>query len=124
MPPYFMYQRGQIDSVVAFWQGQRANTNPLIRVSALSSLTTQALLRGRLHEALELRDEAIAANVARGVPNNPLGDSLTSVAIDIWFLGKNEQGVRKLDAELARVPMRSLPVARRPYSTALRSSRS
>jgi hypothetical protein len=55
--------------------------------------------------------------VARGVPNNPLSDSLTSVAIDIWFLGKNEQGVRKLDAELARVPMRSFPVTRRPYST-------
>jgi pentatricopeptide repeat protein len=117
MPPYFMYQRGQLDSVVAFWQAQRANTNPLIRISALSSLVTQAMLRGRLHDALQLRNEAIAANVARGVPNNPLSDSLTSVAIDIWFLGKNEQGIRKLETELARVPMRSFPVTRRPYGT-------
>jgi tetratricopeptide (TPR) repeat protein len=117
MPPYFMYQRGQLDSVVAFWQAQRANTNPLIRISALSSLTTQAMLRGRLHEALQLRNEAMAANVARGVPNTPLFDSLTSVAIDIWFLGKNEQGIKKMETELTRVPMRSFPVARRPYST-------
>ena len=117
MPAYFMYQRGQLDSVDAFWQVRRVGTNPLLRLGALSNLSTQALLRGRLHDALMLRDEATAANVARGVPTNPLNDSLTSVAVDIWYRGRNEEGLRKLDASLARVPLRSLPIERRPYSS-------
>jgi eukaryotic-like serine/threonine-protein kinase len=117
MPAYFMYERGQLDSVMAFWQAQRASANPLIHLSALSSLAIHALLRGRLAEARRLNDETMAANIARGVPSNPLFDSVSSIAIDIWFLGKNDEGIRKLEAGLARVPLRSLPVAQRPYNT-------
>jgi hypothetical protein len=52
---------------------------------------------------------------ARGVPPFPLDDSLQVAADDIWLRGKRDVGIRRLDAALARVPLASLDVQRRPY---------
>ena len=115
--PVFMYHRGQLDSAEAFWRERTRDPNPLTRITAMSNLSAQALLRGRLREAQRLRVEMLAANAARGVPSSPLTDSLGAIAIQIWFYGRNEQGARMLDEALARTPLRSLPVEQRPYTT-------
>ena len=116
LPVYFLYQRGEMDSVTAWWSARRSDADPLIRLSATSSLGMQAMLGGRLTEAQALRDEAFAANAARGVPTNPLSDLLTKAALDIWFLDHKDDGVRQIDAALVKVPLRSLPLLRRPYA--------
>jgi tetratricopeptide (TPR) repeat protein len=56
-------------------------------------------------------------NAARGVPANPLSDSIGSAAIAIWYLDQRERGVRALDAALVQVPLRTLPIEQRPYFT-------
>jgi eukaryotic-like serine/threonine-protein kinase len=118
MPAYFMYDRGRLDSVAVFWEARRASPNPLVRINALSSLSTLALLRGRLRDALALQADAQRANASRGVPANPLSEALTSVAIDVWFREHDAAGAAALDAALARIPLRSLPLLRRPYASA------
>jgi len=68
-----------------------------------------------LREAHRLALETWKLNAARGVPQNPLSDSMTSAAIQIWFYEEKEKGVRALDAALAQTPLRTLRVEQRGY---------
>ncbi len=113
-PAVFMYHRGQLDSVEAFWKARRSDPNPVTRVGALSQLSNTAMLRGRLRDASRLVDETYAANEARGVPTPPLTKALSAVALDLWFLDRKEEGVRALDGALATTSLRSLPIEHRP----------
>ena len=113
----FMYQRGQVDSAEMFWRAKMNDPSALTQINARSSLSTFALLRGRFREARRLRSETLAANAARGVPTAPLLDSLATVGMRVWFLGDTEGGARQLDSLLARMPLSSLPVDQRPYTT-------
>jgi tetratricopeptide (TPR) repeat protein len=113
-PVSFLYHRGRLDSLETFWKSRRGDPNPILRISALGNLATQSLLRGRLREARSLRMETIALNEARGVPTPPLSKKLADIGVDIWFLGRNEEGIRELEAELARTPLRSQPILQRP----------
>jgi tetratricopeptide (TPR) repeat protein/tRNA A-37 threonylcarbamoyl transferase component Bud32 len=117
LPPAFMYMRSQPDSAEAFWRSRTNDPNPIIKLSALSQLTAFALLHGRIHEAQQLGAQTRALNAARGVPANPLSDSLVSAAISIWYLGDFEKGVHALDEIQAAIPMTTLPVEQRPYFT-------
>jgi tetratricopeptide (TPR) repeat protein len=117
-PAIFMYQRGQLDSVEAFWKRRRNDPNPVTRTSAASNLATQAMIRGRIREAKALRTEMFATNAARGIPTPPLSEELTEVAVSIWFFGRDEQGARALDSLLARTNLSSIPIELRPDLTA------
>jgi tRNA A-37 threonylcarbamoyl transferase component Bud32/tetratricopeptide (TPR) repeat protein len=114
-PAIFMYARGQMDSAEAFWRVRRTSTDPLAALNAVGNLTGFAVLRGRLGEAGKLAVETRRLNAARGVPPNPLADSMENAAGTIWFFEQHDKGVRTLDAALAQTPLRSLPVTRRPY---------
>jgi tRNA A-37 threonylcarbamoyl transferase component Bud32/tetratricopeptide (TPR) repeat protein len=118
MYPSFAYQRGQIDSAEGFWRDRRNDPNPVSKVNAVANLANFAVLRGRFREAGTLVKEARELNAARGVPLRPLDDSVDAAAGAIWFLERHEQGVRRLDAALARTPPRTLPVEQRPYFSA------
>jgi tetratricopeptide (TPR) repeat protein/tRNA A-37 threonylcarbamoyl transferase component Bud32 len=113
-PAVFLYQRGRLDSLEAFWKKRRADPNPVARIGAISSLSTQAMLRGRMRDARSLRAEALALNEARGVPTPPLAEPLTNIGVEIWFFGRNEQGIRSLDSAVARTQLRSIPIEQRP----------
>jgi tetratricopeptide (TPR) repeat protein len=113
--PLFMYQRGQLDSAESYWRARSADQNLTLKINALGNLVTFATLRGRIKQAIDLSREAVALNATRGVPPNPLSDSVTTAAAAIWFFERNEQGVRTLDAALARTPLPTLPVEERPY---------
>jgi tetratricopeptide (TPR) repeat protein len=114
-PAGFLYMRGEYDSTEAFWRGKIADPNILIRTGALGSLTNLALLRGHLKQAVDLGSQTRKLNASRGVPANPLSDSLVSAAVQIWFLGQNERGVHAIDAALAAAPLKNLPIDQRPY---------
>jgi Flp pilus assembly protein TadD len=114
-PAIFLYKRGQYDSAEAFWKKERDNPNPIFKLGAVGSLAQYAQLRGRLKESRVLSREVTALNAARGVPANPLGDSLGSAAVAIWYFDEKERGAHALDAALAQVPLRTLPVEQRPY---------
>jgi eukaryotic-like serine/threonine-protein kinase len=116
--PSFAYQHGQMDSAEGFWRGRRDDPNPAIRLNALANLATFAVLRGRLRDATALATQTREANAARGVPQRPLDDSIGAAAGAIWFLDQHEQGVRRIDAAIARTPFRTLPYERRPYFSA------
>jgi tetratricopeptide (TPR) repeat protein len=118
MYPSFAYQRGQMDSAEAYWRDRRGDANPIIRTSALGNLTNFAVLRGRLRESTALLKQARDANAARGVPPRPLDDSIDAATGAIWFLDQREQGVRRIDAALARTPLKTLPIDHRPYFSA------
>ena len=116
VPAIFMYERGQLDSVEAFWRERRNSPNPILRHNALSSLSTLALLRGRLREAQRTLDETFATNAARGVPTAPLAGAMPRVAIQVWFLDRQAEGARMLDSVLTRTPLATIPLEQRPYT--------
>ena len=115
--PAFMYHRGELDSVEAFWRGRRTDPNPVTRLSALGNLSVHAMLRGRLRESYRLGVESRRQNETRGVPSSPYADAIASAGIDIWFLERDAQGARTLDSALARVPLRTVPIDQRPDLT-------
>jgi tRNA A-37 threonylcarbamoyl transferase component Bud32/tetratricopeptide (TPR) repeat protein len=114
-PAIFLYQRGQIDSMEAFWKERASNADPLMKIPALSNLTSIALLRGQLRRARDLGAEVRKASSAVSGTTNPLSDSLVSAGVQIWYLDNHERGVRTLDAALAAFPMKNLPLEQRPY---------
>ncbi|HEY9227352.1 MAG TPA: protein kinase, partial [Gemmatimonadaceae bacterium] len=114
-PTIFMYQRGQYDSTEAFWKSRATDADPLVKIPALNNLTNYAVLHGQLRRAADLATQVRKVGATVSGSTNPLADSLTSAAIQIWFLGRNESGVRALDAALASTPIKNLPVEQRPY---------
>jgi tetratricopeptide (TPR) repeat protein len=80
-------------------------------------LSNLSLLRGRLQQANDYALQTRKLQVARGVPASPMTDSINAAAIEIWYLGQPERGVRALDAAQAAVSIKSLPVEQRPYFT-------
>jgi tetratricopeptide (TPR) repeat protein len=116
-PAVFLYVRGQLDSAESFWKGRRSTTDVIGKLNALSNLSNYAVLRGRLTEARSLARELRDLNARRGVPANPIADSVLGAAIQIWFLEQPDKGVRALDAALAQTPLRSLPIEQRDYFT-------
>jgi len=117
VPGLFLYHRGQIDSLEAFWRSRTSDPNPIAKISAVSNLSTLALLRGRLSEAKTLRTQTLALNEARGVPTPPYSTALTDIGVDLWFLGRADESARALDAISARADVRSLPIEQRPDLT-------
>ena len=116
-PAVMMYQRGQYDSVEAFWRARSTSTNQVTKLSGLANLVNATMLRGRLREAQQLSVETRSVNAARGVPANPLADSIGSASVKLWFFDQRDAAAHALDAALAQAPLRNLPVEQRPYYT-------
>lgn len=88
---------------------------PGIRSGATWYLRGVALMRGRIGEAARLTGEAYATDAARGAPAKPHDGALDSAWIDVWHREQPARGAQTIDAALARVPLRSLPLEDRPY---------
>jgi tetratricopeptide (TPR) repeat protein len=112
-----MYQRGQYDSVEAFWRERSTSSNPLTKLSGLSNLANATMLRGRLADAQRLAVQTRALNAARGVPANPLADSINSASVQLWYFDRRDVAAHALDAALAQVPLHNLALEQRPYYT-------
>ena len=96
---------------------RRARTSrvPRNRAIAARNLAALALRKGRLSESVSLLGEAHDEDLARGAPISPIEDSVMVSLIDAWFETQQARAVQRLDALLARVPLRTLPVDDRDY---------
>jgi tetratricopeptide (TPR) repeat protein/tRNA A-37 threonylcarbamoyl transferase component Bud32 len=110
-----LYHDGNVDSIRTLIQQERSSSDPQSRIIALSVQSDLAVLHGRLRESLQLIGEVRKLLEARGVPPLPIYDSLTAAADDIWLREKPEAGIRRMDAALARTPLESIDLERRPY---------
>jgi eukaryotic-like serine/threonine-protein kinase len=116
LPATLMYMRGQADSSEAFWKARTNDPNVLIKLSALSSLTSFSMLRGKLRASRDLSSQTYKLNEARGVPTNPLLDSLQAASVETWFLEQGDKATHAIDAVLKEHPLSSIPQMQRPYS--------
>ena len=108
--------RKQLDSLEKRAAELRAgDPDPGLRSGATWALRGVALMRGRINEAARLTDEANAMDSARGIPIDPLARLGDSAWMDIWHREQRARGAQTLDAMLARVPFRSLPLEDRRY---------
>lgn len=110
-----LYHERKYDSIRVLIQRERSSTDPQSRIIALSVQSDLAAVHGRLRESLQLLGEVRKLLAARGVPPLPLYDSLTAAADDIWLREQPEAGIRRIDAALARTPLESIDLERRPY---------
>jgi tetratricopeptide (TPR) repeat protein len=111
----FLYQRGQLDSLVLLEKRLQHSRYPGNRVWATYRLAQLAMLHGRLAESARLQSAARAADAARGALLPPLEDSITSAYVDAWFRGQPARAIAKMDALLARVRLDTLPPLERHY---------
>jgi tetratricopeptide (TPR) repeat protein len=72
-----------------------------------------AMLHGELAKAFRLAREATASDL--GNARELLRDSLAFASTHAWFHGANPADVARIDAALARYPMRTLAPVDRPY---------
>ncbi|MDP9178891.1 MAG: protein kinase, partial [Gemmatimonadota bacterium] len=108
--------RKQLDSLEKRAAETRANhPEPGFRSAATWDLRGVALMRGRINEAARLTDEANALDAARGAPARPHERAMDSAWMDIWHREQPGRGAQTLDATLARIPFRSLPLVDRRY---------
>jgi tetratricopeptide (TPR) repeat protein len=96
---------------------ERYAEGPLDRADASRWLADIALARGRLAEAEEYTRDAMAASVEAGRPADYLKDAGTLGFTDIWFRRRPMDGLRTVEAALARYPLDSIPLLDRPYVT-------
>ena len=94
---------------------ERHADGPLERGDASRWLADIALARGRLAEAGEYSRDAMAASVEAGRPANYLKDATTLGLTDVWFRRLPMDGLRTVEAALARYPLDSIPLLDRPY---------
>ena len=109
------YARGQADSVAARFGRVRASQTAQRRALAARGLAGLALRRGRVAEAIHLLGEARAEDTQRGASGSPFEDSVTVSLIDAWFDTQPARAAQRLDALLARVSFKSVPVDDRDY---------
>jgi tetratricopeptide (TPR) repeat protein len=116
-PAVMMYQRGQYDSVEAFWRARGTSGNPIVKLNGMANLVNALMLRGRMSDAQHLAVDVRALNAARGVPANPLADSINFASVQLWYYDRRDAAARALDAALTQTSLRSLPAEQRPYFT-------
>ena len=109
------YQRGEVDSTVRVMRSLSGNRDPGIRSSAFAALGAIDEMRGRLTASVREISAGRGVDSARGIPVIAVGPSMDSAYRDAWYYDRPAVAASRIDAALARNPLRSLPVNRRPY---------
>jgi len=112
---FLLYARGRLDSLGHYADSVRQHGRPDVRPIAAGQLADLWLIQGRLKRALAMYSEAGAANTAIGTVANPIADSAIATRMEIATLGESPRGDQRMDAMLARTPLKSLPLEDRPY---------
>ncbi|MDB4874456.1 MAG: protein kinase [Gemmatimonadetes bacterium] len=116
---------GVMESWIAYGKGDMRRvqqltdslTDPAYRQRQKSVAASLAAVHGQLAQAGRFIQEASRADSAH--PQRYLRDSLALAAADAWFHGPNERDAARLDAALARYPMRNIAMVDRPYFDAI-----
>jgi tetratricopeptide (TPR) repeat protein len=85
------------------------------RSAASNSLAALARIRGRLADAERHSMEAMATGEQRRRPADYLAGALDVAGADLWFLGRTESAMARVEAALERYPLQSIAPVERPY---------
>jgi hypothetical protein len=107
----FLRMHGQVDSAQAMTDRLQRSTDADTRLLGMRIASSLAREGGRVAEWARLRTA-----IDQQSPGDPAQlDTAITAMVDGWPLGDPERGVQRLDAELARVPLRQLAESDRPY---------
>ena len=112
---YFLYRRGQHDSLARLLETGRTNADAVNQSTARGAEAALHQVGGRLAAALRTRNERRAIDSARGNPAGGLDASMDSSQVDAWYRDQAARAVARLDAALVRSPLGALPLGQRPY---------
>jgi hypothetical protein len=110
-----LYDHNQLAGIDSLLASARASARVDWQVRGDFDQAALAILRGQPSKWAAATAAARRTNADRGVAAPPLDDSVAAAALDITLRGQPARGVARLDALLARVPLRSLPVVDRQY---------
>jgi tetratricopeptide (TPR) repeat protein len=113
----FLWNKGAYEAAAALTDSL-AKLDPSIdmQVTSLSMNIVTDATRGRLKEAQRLTSQRVGLLLKRGITTAPLGASIDSAMVQIWFLGDKEKALSLIDAGLKRTPIATLPPLQRPYN--------
>jgi eukaryotic-like serine/threonine-protein kinase len=103
------WAQGAIDSTTSSLSSSRGSSNETVRALALEASSRLAEARGRLREAARIVAATAAFDSARGAERRPLEDSVRAAENDALFLGQSARSAGRIDAALARYPLRGQP---------------
>jgi tetratricopeptide (TPR) repeat protein len=118
---YLLYHTGRLDSLQRYLDDIRLHGRPDLRPMANTHAAELALVQGNLKRALPLFAEATAANAAIGTAANVVADSASVTRMEIATLGESPRGVQRMDALLAKTPLKNMSLEDRPYFSVART---
>ncbi|MEO5814361.1 MAG: tetratricopeptide repeat protein [Gemmatimonadaceae bacterium] len=110
-----VYLKGNIDSSIQMLAKLRSVGTQRDKSLTTWALTDAAILKGKLTESTKWMAMARQEDSVRGVPPQPLRDSLDVAFMDIWMYEQPSRGIARIDAALKLHPMKSQSVDRQPY---------
>jgi tetratricopeptide (TPR) repeat protein len=118
---YFLYHAGAFDSLERYTDDVRQHGRADLRPEAAVHGAELALVQGRLKRALTLFAEATAGDAAIGTASNVVADSARVTRMEIAALGESPRGMQRMDALLAKTPLKSMNLEDRPYFSVART---
>jgi len=115
---YLLYAQGRLDSLERYNDSVHQHGRADVRPLAAGYLADLALIQGRVKRALTLYAQAGVDNAAIGTAANPVADSAIVTRIELAAWGESPHGLQRMDAMLAKTPLKSLPMEDRPYFAA------
>jgi len=112
---FLMYAQGRLDSLERYLDSVHQHARADMRPIADSYLGDLALTQGRVKRAFAFYAQGSVENAAIGTVANPIADSAISTRMELASLGESPRGLQRMDAMLAKTPLKSLPVEDRPY---------
>jgi tetratricopeptide (TPR) repeat protein len=113
---------GRYDLALRLYDSLGQSPDPVRRARAAESSIRVLVLEGRLREAHQVASRMLDAAAPAGVKANGdrLGLEAGAAYVDAAILGRREDGMKRLDAALARYPLDSVPPQDRDYPALIR----
>jgi tetratricopeptide (TPR) repeat protein len=118
---YLLYHAGALDSLQRYLDALRRSPRTDLRPEASFQAGNLALVQGRLKRGLSLLSESAAGAAAIGNVSNLVADTANAIRIELATLGESPRGADRLDAVLARSPIKGLAPDDRPYFSVART---
>jgi tetratricopeptide (TPR) repeat protein len=118
---YLLYHTGALDSLQRYLDALRRSPRNDIRPMASEYAGDLAVVQGRLKRGLSLWSESGAEAAALGTVLNVIADTANAIRIELATLGESPHGAERLDAVLARSPLKNMALDDRPYFSIARA---
>lgn len=115
MADFTMAAEVSLDSLKTLALEARTGGTGRLRAISRWILSEDARTHGQLDLAMQLLGEARRLDSARGIPLEPLQDSLVAAFLDVWMRGRPDRAIQRVDRALALYPLTTLALTARPY---------